>query len=318
MPMGTSLRSFTFAETRELLRVRRLLFAGVLLLAITSVPTAQVVGDAFPKWTPGTLDIHQINTGRGNAAFLMLPDGTTMMVDAGNGGNLPPRGTPPKPEASRTPGEWIARYMRAMGASAIDYGYLTHFHDDHMNAIVDVAGRFPVARMLDRAWPDYNYPSVDHREFQSAAFLQYREWLKKGATKGERLVPGRGEQIVLTREPSKYPDFHVRNIAANGEVWTGIATGTRRHFPPLDGLAPPSGPPRTCAARRFAFLTEGSTTTPAATCPARRARAIRPGRMSRRRSRWRLVPSKRPSSTITATATPRTHSSSPRCARACG
>ena len=215
----------------------RLLLAAVLLLGLSSIPAAQGAGDAFPKWTPGTLDIHQINTGRGNAAFLMLPDGTTMMIDAGNGGNLPPRGTPPKPDASRTPGEWIARYMRAMGASSIDYGYLTHFHDDHMNAIVDVAGRIPVARMLDRAWPDYNYPSVDHREFQSAAFLQYREWLRKGTTKGERLIPGRGDQIVLTREPSKYPGCHVRNVAANGEVWTGVATETRRHFPPLDGLA---------------------------------------------------------------------------------
>src|SRR5687768_4057312 len=90
--------------------------------AIATATGAQQVGDVFPKWTPGTLDIHQINTGRGNAAFVMMPDGTTLLIDAGNGGNLPPRGTPPKPDASRTPGEWIARYVRAMGAVAIDYG----------------------------------------------------------------------------------------------------------------------------------------------------------------------------------------------------
>jgi hypothetical protein len=42
---------------------------------------------------------------------------------------------------------------------------------------------------------------------------------------------------VLTREPGKYPEFRVRNIAANGEIWTGVGTATRRHFPPLDGLA---------------------------------------------------------------------------------
>ncbi len=176
----------------------------------------------LPKWTPGTLDIHQINTGSGNAALLMLPDGTTMMVDAGHRRNVPPRATAPKPDASRPPGEWIARYLRAMGAAAIDYGYLTHFHDDHMNAVVDVASRMPVSKMLDRAWPDYNYPSVDHAEFQSPAFLEYRAWLKKGTTKGERLVPGRNDQIVLLRDRGKYPEFQVRNIAANGEVWTGV------------------------------------------------------------------------------------------------
>src|SRR5207342_3548256 len=97
---------------------------------------------------PGTLDIHQINTGRGNAALLIFPDGTTMLLDAGDGGNLPPRGTPPKPDASRTPAEWIARYIRHMLAHdpspALDYGYLTHFHDDHMGALTKVAGLIPI------------------------------------------------------------------------------------------------------------------------------------------------------------------------------
>jgi beta-lactamase superfamily II metal-dependent hydrolase len=197
---------------------------------------AQTVGEPLPRWTPGTLDIHQINTGRGNAAFFMLPDGTTLLVDAGNGGNLPPRGTPPRPDASRTPGEWIARYIAAMGATAIDYGYLTHFHVDHMNALVDVAGRVPIRKMLDRAWPDYNYPAADHAEFLAPPFVEYRDFLRTGATKPERFQPGRTDQIVLTREPAKFPDFQVRNVAANGEVWTGVGTATRRHFPPLDGL----------------------------------------------------------------------------------
>jgi beta-lactamase superfamily II metal-dependent hydrolase len=190
----------------------------------------------LPGWTPGLLDIHHINTGRGNAAFLMLPDGTTMVVDAGDGGNPPPRGTPPKPDASRTPGEWIARYITAMGASAIDYGFLTHFHVDHMNALVDVARRVPIRTMLDRAWPSYDYPAADHAEFQAAPFVRYREYLQQGVARAARLVPGRSDQIVLTREAAKYPAFQVRNIAANGEVWTGVGTTTRRHFPPLDGL----------------------------------------------------------------------------------
>jgi hypothetical protein len=30
-------------------------------------------------WKEGYLDIHQISTGRGNAAFMILPDGTTMV-----------------------------------------------------------------------------------------------------------------------------------------------------------------------------------------------------------------------------------------------
>lgn len=223
--------------TRRGRRTRGCVWLAASLVAIAAVVHAQTVGEAFPQWAPGTLDIHQINTGRGNSTFLVLPDGTTMLIDAGNGGNLPPRGTPPRPDGSRTPGEWIARYARHMGAAAIDYGYLTHFHDDHMNALVDVAERIPIRKMLDRAWPDYNYPSESHSEFQAPAFVQYREYLRKGATKGERFEPGRNDQIVLTREPGKYPEFQVRNIAANGEVWTGVGSATRRHFPPLDSVA---------------------------------------------------------------------------------
>ena len=40
-------------------------------------------GQPLPPWTRGTLDIHQLSTGRGNAAFFIFPDGTTMLFDAG-------------------------------------------------------------------------------------------------------------------------------------------------------------------------------------------------------------------------------------------
>jgi beta-lactamase superfamily II metal-dependent hydrolase len=213
--------------------------ASGVLAAVLAAPSvfAQTVGQPLPKWTPGTLDIHQINTGRGNAALLVLPDGTALLLDAGDGGNPPPRGTPPRPDGSRPTGEWIARYVQAMGLSAIDYGYLTHFHDDHMNGIVDVAARVPIRKMFDRGWPDYAYPAADHRELQAPAFLRYREWLTRGGVQGERLRPGRADQVVLVQDARSYPTFEVRNIAANGEVWTGTGTETRRLFPPLDGVA---------------------------------------------------------------------------------
>ena len=52
----------------------------------------------------------------------------------------------------------------------------------------------------------------------------------------ERLQPGRKDQIVLRREPARYPNFEVRNIAANGEVWTGVGTNTRAHHPRIADL----------------------------------------------------------------------------------
>jgi len=52
----------------------------------------------------------------------------------------------------------------------------------------------------------------------------------------ERLQPGRANQIRLLREPGRYPEFKVRDLAANGEVWTGNGEETRRHFPDLSNL----------------------------------------------------------------------------------
>jgi len=56
-----------------------------ILAALAMAPglAAQSTGEPLPQWTPGTLDIHQISTGRGNAALFILPDGTTLLVDAG-------------------------------------------------------------------------------------------------------------------------------------------------------------------------------------------------------------------------------------------
>ena len=45
--------------------------------------TDGAVGNVLPDWEEGYLDIHFINSGRGECAFYILPDGTTLIVDAG-------------------------------------------------------------------------------------------------------------------------------------------------------------------------------------------------------------------------------------------
>jgi len=80
---------------------------------------------------PGYLDIHHINTGKGESSLFIMPDGTTMLVDAGATTRPRPRVTEQKPDASRTPGEWISRYvmhmMNDLPSKKLDYILLTHF-----------------------------------------------------------------------------------------------------------------------------------------------------------------------------------------------
>ncbi|RPI20839.1 MAG: hypothetical protein EHM61_26170, partial [Acidobacteria bacterium] len=63
-------------------RLRTLVLLTVTCLMTFSLAHNQTVNAPLPPWTEGTLDIHQINTGRGNAAFFVFPDGTTLLVDA--------------------------------------------------------------------------------------------------------------------------------------------------------------------------------------------------------------------------------------------
>lgn len=238
---------------------------AVVLLGLAAMGTGHsqsegAAGSPLTPWTPGTLDIHQIATGRGNAALLVLPDGTTLLVDAGAAGDGLPQ-TDPHPDASRTPGAWIARYIQRHlppGAAGLDYALITHFHADHMGqlrpsspsdrtgsyrlaGITEVGDVLPIRTLLDRAWPDYSYlvPAED------PAIANYRRFLEARRQAGmvvERFKPGSAAQIVLRHAPAQYPAFEIRNIVANGEVWTGSGDATRNLFPPLDTLAPADRP----------------------------------------------------------------------------
>ena len=220
-----------------------------------------VASQALPRWERGMLDIHQINTGTGNAAFFILPDGTTLLLDAGAGHRVEQVRTrydaPQRPDATRRPGQWIARYIRRTHPEGergeLDYAMLTHFHGDHMGTlrpesptsasgayrltgITDVAEEIRIRTMLDRGAPSYDFPAPS----TDAGLSNYRAFLAwQTAQRGlrvERFVAGRADQIVLRRAPADFPGFRVRNIAANGQVWTGEGTTTRNRFP--EGVVP--------------------------------------------------------------------------------
>jgi hypothetical protein len=53
--------------------------ALILLGVIFVRPLTAQTGAPLDPWTPGSLDIHHISTGLGNAALLILPDGTTCL-----------------------------------------------------------------------------------------------------------------------------------------------------------------------------------------------------------------------------------------------
>jgi beta-lactamase superfamily II metal-dependent hydrolase len=121
------------------LRKNRTLVASawswLLLLGFYCRASGQIVGEPLPPWTAGTLDIHQIQTGRGNATYFGLEQG------------------PARPDGTRSPGDWIAHYIAQVSrrsTDTLDYAVITHYHDDHMGAIADVARSIAIATLIDR------------------------------------------------------------------------------------------------------------------------------------------------------------------------
>ncbi|MEP6736036.1 MAG: hypothetical protein ABJA70_10985 [Chryseolinea sp.] len=210
---------------------------------------SQQVKETF-AWQAGYLDIHHINTARGNATFFIFPDGTTMLFDAGD--KQIPQGKvseyfPIPPNDSLSAGGWIARYIRKMTSSQetpqIDYAVISHFHNDHygqitasskkstrfnylLSGITEVGDLLPLKTLIDRGYPDYNFP-LDLKVFyrNNKTFQNYLSFIEaRGIYNGliaESLVAGRKDQIVLKRDPNAYQNFSVRNVKANADIWTG-------------------------------------------------------------------------------------------------
>lgn len=234
--------------------MKKILSCGLIIILSLGL-SAQEEGKPFPAWKQGEMEIHHIYTGRGEAAFCILPDGTTLLIDAGDAGPYKdPRTTKGSPDESRHAGEWIARYIsKRMDLNAekkIDYTFLTHFHGDHMggvfndspksskggnyflNGLTEVYEYLPFSKMIDRDWPSYQYPKPQ----SGKGFENYRnfiDWnIKTNRMKMERFVPGSNSQIVLVNHPEKYQGtFEVRNIVSSGEVWTGEGNKTHKFFP---------------------------------------------------------------------------------------
>ena len=240
--------------------------------AVAQSSKSATVGTAagtLPAWSKGYFDIHHISTGRGNATYFVFPDGTTLLIDAGEADPAfvervrPLKAFPPRPDGEHSAAYWIADYIRQFAptgqAVKLDYALITHFHTDHLGTITadkrlsktgayrlagltEVADLIPIGTLLDRAAPAYDYP-VDLRQCSKGAdgvqdsdqlslanYLSFTAYRMGHGQAVAGLKPGALDQIKLA-QASAFPTFHIRNIASNGVIWTGARDETQHYIP---------------------------------------------------------------------------------------
>ena len=200
------------------------------------VAIALAAAAALPPWTEGFLDIHHISTGRGNATYIVMPDGTTLLVDAGEADPqfiasvAPLQPFPARPDATHSAGYWIADYIRRFAPSGrpvvLDYALITHFHTDHMGTvspsspmsstgayrlagITEVADLIPIETLVDRAAPDYDIPVDLHTCTEGndgRSLANYFDMVAFRKQHGQAVIglrPGSLDQLSL-RQPEKF------------------------------------------------------------------------------------------------------------------
>ena len=212
-------------------------------------PFDAVVGMPLPAWEAGCLDIHAINSGRGECTFLIMPDGTTLCVDAGeiapDGGDHPR--VDPKPNkdvrAYKVYAEYIKRCL-PQGQTSMDYMLVTHFHGDHVGTFTGYRDTYheanehiltgvtalyeevPYDKVIDRINPDYDQITATGTNVTSglAHYKNFVNWAKRTkGMKAEKSAVGSADQLVMVRKPKAYPDFKIQINAANGEYWNGTS-----------------------------------------------------------------------------------------------
>lgn len=206
--------------------------------------------DYLPKWQKGMFDIHFIATGRGDASFIVFPDGTSMLADAGDVGT---GWHVAQPNDSLRPGEWIAKYIHDFSEGlphrdTVDYFYLTHYHGDHAGTmgiskegshgyriagVTEVGEQIHFNKIVDRECGEYKFPSEEYfthcEKFFIEGYFPFCKYQRDSCgTVLEKFVIGSRKQFSPQYDKRSFrKNFEVYNIAANGHIHTGKGLKTR-------------------------------------------------------------------------------------------
>ncbi len=225
-------------------------------------------GEPLPAWTPGTLDIHTLSTGRGECSFFILPDGTSMIIDAAGSlitydvvakdPDVSADPLPPRPSVNISSAKAIADYVTHFNPNgkSVDYWLCSHYDTDHMgnfpetyasicpvsaaigkhpeggfylNGINELGTLLDFKKIIDR---DYTFPVDRSEEKRFKDYIRFLNWTRTAkGTVYETAEAGHADQLRLNYSPTEFLDFSIRILCASGYYWTSSGQTARFNLP---------------------------------------------------------------------------------------
>ena len=160
------------------MRLKRIRIAGALLLV--------------PAWLAAAdLRIYAIDVEGGKSTLFVSPSGESMLVDAGYAGYN-----------NRDAGR-IAAAAKAAGIRQIDYLVVTHYHQDHVGGVPQLAAAMPIKTFIDHG---PNFEDVKDNGEVYRAYLAARAKGKHLVVKPGDTIPIHGIQVVVVTAAGKAID----------------------------------------------------------------------------------------------------------------
>ena len=207
-------------------------------------PLPQPSATSLPAWSEGYLDIHSINSGRGECTLVIMPDGTSMMIDAGEYYTTSETAVEQKPSAAVRPFKVYTAYAKyflsATGHDFLDYFLLTHYHIDHMgqvrgsygtsgngytrSGVMAVYDDLPILKLVDRCGPDNTPGTSDYSEAVYEEFRKFAEYRRSHDGMAWYQINLNASGNYAKQFAPKYNPScgcTVYNVSGNGKYWNG-------------------------------------------------------------------------------------------------
>ena len=148
----------------------RLPLGGIVLAALAAAPLLAT----FHAEGAGSLRIALADVEGGGGTLIVTPAGQTVLIDTGWA------------RADHRDSGRILAAMKAAGVHKIDYLISTHFHEDHIGGLQELAAKVPIGTFIDHGLPP-SPPPDDMKADLVATYVRLTQGKRHTARVGERL-----------------------------------------------------------------------------------------------------------------------------------